>query len=159
MNVDIAWQSKLNFRRDHGVRCTSVNETSGERSLSTISTAPGEKTTMRSLLSRDSTGYFVNFNLYACSVVLLGRLRTTQTTPLNTRTEIRWSLVSRIATWHALEYQIETWGRQASLLISRIYYLIDFIYNCWKFWTIILEKKERKVIKKNAWRKLRDTNV
>jgi len=37
------------------------------------------------LLSRDSIDYFVNFNLYACTVVFLGRLRATRTTPLTRR--------------------------------------------------------------------------
>lgn len=34
------------------------------------------------LLSRDSTDHFVNFNLYACTVVFVGHLRATRTTPL-----------------------------------------------------------------------------
>lgn len=58
----------------------SVNERSDEI-LTHDHGAPGEKTTMW-LLSRDSIDYFVNFNLYACIVVFLGRLRTTRTTPL-----------------------------------------------------------------------------
>lgn len=94
-----------------------------ERSLPTISTAPGEKTTMRSLLSRDSTDYFVNFNLYACSVVLLGRLRTTQTTPLTRQRKAGDLSCPEMQR----DMHIKISDREASLLINRIYYPMNVL--------------------------------
>lgn len=82
-------ETNVNFREEEVTvfDTRKVNEING-KILTHDHTAPGEKTTMKSLLSRDSTDYFVNFNLYACTVVLLDRLKScTNVCTTNARTK------------------------------------------------------------------------
>lgn len=133
----------------------SVNERSGEILARDQHPAPGERTTMGLLLSRDSTDYFVNFNLYACSLVSLGRSTATQTAPLTRgrkpgdlpRPEMQRDMHIRISDRDVI--------RRASLLISRIHYPIGFTYDRRRFRTIASEEEGgEKRFEKHPERKL-----